>query len=244
MGQKVNPKGLRLGIIRTWDSKWFANKHQYKKLLHDDIRVREFVRKHFTEGHISLLEILRDANTVTLVIHTSRPGVIIGRQGEGIEKFQEILEKKFRPERFTITVKEIKNPDMDAYLVAENVAQQVTRRVAYRRAVKTAIQRTMEAGAKGVKVGVKGRLNGLEIARGETFTEGKIPLHTLRANIDYAYIPAWTSYGIIGVKVWIYKGEIFNRVSDMVKAERSEQTRSGSLPPPGRAAEGQPGTKF
>lgn len=222
MGQKVNPKGLRLGIIRTWDSKWFAGKHQYKKLLHDDIKVREFVRKHFKEGHISLIEILRDANTVNLVIHTSRPGVIIGRQGEGIEKFQEVLEKTFRPERFTISVKEIKNPDMDAYLVAENVAQQIARRIAYRRAVKTAIQRTMEGGAKGVKIGVKGRLNGLEIARGETFTEGKIPLHTLRANIDYAYIPAWTSYGTIGVKVWIYKGEIFSKVSEMVRAERSE----------------------
>jgi small subunit ribosomal protein S3 len=216
MGQKVNPKGLRIGIIRTWDSKWFANKNDYKKLLHLDIQIRKFVKKYFKEGHISRVEILRDANMTKLIIHSSRPGTIIGRQGEGIEKFQETLVKKFRPHKFNVSVKEIKNPDVDAYLVAENIARQITRRVSYRRAIRTAIQRAQESGAKGVKVGIKGRLNGVEIARSEMFTEGKIPLHTLRANIDYASFPAWTTYGIIGVKVWIYKGEVFNRVSEMV----------------------------
>lgn len=221
MGQKVNPNGLRIGIIRSWDSNWFAGKHQYKKLFHEDIKVRKFIKKYFKEGYISKVEILRDANMTSLIIHTSRPGAIIGRQGEGIEKFQELLQKKFRPQKFNVTVKEVKTPDLDAYLVAENIAHQVTRRVAYRRAIKSAVQRAMEAGAKGIKVGIKGRLNGVEIARGETFTEGKIPLHTFRANIDYGFYPSWTTYGTIGVKVWIYKGDVFTKVSEMV-AETSK----------------------
>lgn len=216
MGQKVNPKGLRIGIIRTWDSKWFANKAEYTKRLHLDIHLRQFIKDYFKEGHIARTEILKDANTTKLIIHTSRPGTIIGRQGEGVEKFQEVLEKKFGPHRFNVTVKEIKNPDVEAFLVAENIARQVTQRVSYRRAIKTALQRAMEAGAKGVKIGVKGRLNGVEIARSEMFTEGKIPLHTLRANIDFATFPAWTTYGVIGIKVWIYKGEVFNKVSELV----------------------------
>lgn len=216
MGQKVNPKGLRIGIINTWDSNWFAGKHQYRKMLHEDIEIRKFVKKHFKEGFISKVEILRDANMTSLIIHTSRPGAVIGRQGEGIEKFQESLERKFNPQKFNVTVKEIKTPDLDAYLVAENIAHQVSRRVSYRRAIKTAVQRSMEAGAKGIKVGIKGRLNGVEIARSETFTEGKIPLHTFRANIDYGFFPAWTTYGIIGIKVWVYKGEVFTKVSEMV----------------------------
>ena len=225
MGQKVNPKSLRIGIIGTWDSNWFAGKHQYKKLLHEDIKIRAFIKKYFKEGHISKVEILRDANTTSLIMHTSRPGAIIGRQGEGIEKFQEALQTTFRPKRFSVTIKEIKAPDLDAYIVAENIARQVTRRVSYRRACKSAMQRAMENGAKGVKIGIKGRLNGVEIARGETFTEGKIPLHTLRANIDYASFPAWTTYGIIGIKVWIYKGEIFNKLSDMVSESNKPETK-------------------
>ncbi len=216
MGQKVNPKSLRIGIIQSWDSNWFAGKHKYRKLLHQDLHIRKFIKTYFKEGHISKVEILRDANNTSLILHTSRPGAIIGRQGEGIEKFQKGLETKFRPQRFNVTVKEVKTPDLDAYLVAENIARQLTRRVSYRRAIKSAIQRSREAGAQGIKVGIKGRLNGVEIARAETFTEGKIPLHTLRANIDYGFFPAWTTYGIIGVKVWIYKGEVFNKVSEMV----------------------------
>src|SRR3990167_1950691 len=223
MGQKVNPKGLRLGIIRTWDSNWFAPKAQYKRLLHEDIQIRDFDRKHFKEGYIAKIEILRDANRTTLIIHTSRPGTVIGRQGEGIEKFQEILEGMFRQQKFSISVKEIKNPDLDAYIVAESITKQIARRVSYRRAVKTAIQRGMENGAKGIKIGVKGRLNGVEIARAETTSEGKIPLHTLRANVDYAYVPAQTTYGVIGVKVWIYKGEVFNKLSDMMAANAKNQ---------------------
>lgn len=224
MGQKVNPKGFRIGIIRTWDSKWFANKHQYKKLLKEDIDARKFVRKHFNEGYISRVEILRNANMTHLVIHTSRPGMIIGRQGEGIEKFQEVLEKHFKPKKFNVTVKEIKNPDLDAFLVAENISRQVVKRISYRRAIKTAIQRAMENGAKGIKIRAKGRLNGVEIARDETFTEGKIPLHTLRANIDYGYCPAFTTYGAIGIKCWIYKGEVFSTIAEMM----ADQTRNES----------------
>ncbi|KKR07792.1 MAG: 30S ribosomal protein S3, small subunit ribosomal protein S3 [Candidatus Peregrinibacteria bacterium GW2011_GWE2_39_6] len=224
MGQKVNPKSLRIGIIRNWDSNWFANKHQYRTLLYRDIEIREYIKKYFQEGFISKVEILRDANKTNLVIHTSRPGVIIGRQGEGIEKFQEALGKKFHGQKFEVTIKEIKNPDLDAYIVAENIGKQISRRVSYRRAVKTAIQRAMENGAKGIKIIVKGRLNGVEIARSETVTEGKIPLHTFRADIDYAYYPAQTTYGVIGVKIWIFKGEIFNKITEMV----SEETKSGT----------------
>jgi small subunit ribosomal protein S3 len=215
MGQKVNPKSLRIGVIRGWDSNWFANKHQYGDLLHEDIKIRKFVRKHFQEGYISKIEILRDASNTNLILHTSRPGMVIGRQGEGIEKFQELLQREFAPKKFSITVKEVKNPDVDAYLVAENISRQIARRVSYRRAIKTAIQRAMQNGAKGIKINVKGRLNGVEIARSETITEGKIPLHTLRADIDFANVGAPTTYGMIGVKVWIYKGDVFNRISEM-----------------------------
>jgi len=216
MGQKVNPNGLRVGIIRSWDSKWFANKKQYRTNLHQDVLIRRFIKEYFKEGYIARVEIQRDANRTTLVIHTSRPGVIIGRQGEGIEKFEKTLGKKFGPTRFSVNVKEVKNPDVDSVLVAENIARQITRRVSYRRAVKTAIQRAMENGAKGIKVTVKGRLNGVEISRTESFSEGKIPLHTLRADIEFAHHGAWTTYGIIGVRVWIYKGEVFERVSELV----------------------------
>ena len=225
MGQKVNPKSLRIGIIQTWESNWFAGKHRYKKLLHQDLKIRTFIKEYFKDGHISKVEILRDANNTSLILHTSRPGAIIGRQGEGIEKFQKTLEKRFKPQRFNVTVKEIKNPDLDAYLVAENIARQLTRRVSYRRAVKTSIQRAIESGAKGIKIGIKGRLNGVEIARSETFTEGKIPLHTLRADIDYGFFPAWTTYGTIGVKVWIYKGEVFNKLSEMVSESFKPETK-------------------
>lgn len=228
MGQKVNPKGLRLGIIRTWDSNWFANKHQYKKLLHEDIEIRKFTKEHFVEGYIAKVEILRDANKTSLVLYTSRPGSIIGRQGEGIEKFQQALEKKFRAQKFNVSVKEIKNPDLDAYIVAENIAKQISRRVSYRRAMKTSLQRAMENGARGIKILVKGRLNGVEIARSEGVSEGKIPLHTLRANIDYAYVPARTTYGVIGVKVWIYKGEVFSRLSEMIAHEKTEKTQTST----------------
>lgn len=230
MGQKVNPKSLRVGIIRTWDSKWFANKHQYKKLLKEDIEARKFVKKHFTEGYISRVEILRDANTTHLIIHTSRPGMIIGRQGEGIEKFQETLEKHFKTKKFNVTVKEIKNPDVDSFLVAENISRQIVKRIAYRRAIKTAIQRAMENGAKGIKIRAKGRLNGVEIARDETFTEGKIPLHTLRANIDYGYCPAFTTYGAIGIKCWIYKGEVFGSISEMVADQTRNEAKNEDRP--------------
>lgn len=223
MGQKINPKGFRIGVIRSWDSNWFANKQQYKKLLHEDIRIREMIHDYFKEGFISKVEILRNANVVNLTIHTSRPGSIIGRQGEGIEKFQEALGKKFHPQKFSVSVKEIKNPDIDSTIVAENIAKQISRRVPHRRAIKTAIQRAMESGAKGIKVIVKGRLNGVEIARSETYTEGKIPLHTLRANIDYVYMPSQTTFGVIGVKVWIYKGDVFMKVSEMMAEEKANQ---------------------
>lgn len=210
MGQKVNPISMRLGIIRDWDSRWFANKRDYKKLLHEDIEVRKHITKTLKDAGVSRIEILRNANQVTLNIHTSRPGIVIGSQGASIEKLRTELEKKFNG-KFQINIKEIKKPYHDAHIVAELVANQIERRMPHRRACKTALDRAMESGVKGIKIRVGGRLNGVEIARSQFFTQGKIPLQTFRANIDYACIHARTSYGTIGVRVWIYLGEIFNQ---------------------------------
>lgn len=210
MGQKINPIGLRIGIIRSWDSKWFADKKNYAKILHQDLELRKFIAKKLAEGSISQVEIQRNANLVTLNIHTSRPGVVIGSQGASIENLRKELEAKFH-EKFNINIKEIKKPYQDATILAELIGKQVEKRIPYRRACKMSIERSMESGAKGVKVNVAGRLNGVEIARSEFFSAGKIPLQTLRADIDYAYYRAITTYGTIGVKVWVYHGEIFNK---------------------------------
>lgn len=208
MGQKVHPIGLRVGIIRSWDSKWFADKKNYAKLLHQDLAVRKVLEKKLAEAGVSQIEIHRTLNQVMLYIHTSRPGVVIGSQGTAIEDLRQFLERKFH-EKFNITIKEIKKPYLDAKILAELVGKQVERRIPYRRAAKMAIERTMENGARGVKIALAGRLNGVEIARSEFFSAGKIPLHTFRADIDYALYHAVTTYGTIGVKVWVYKGQIF-----------------------------------
>jgi len=210
MGQKVNPIGLRIGINRTWDAKWYANKKKYAKTLHQDIAVEKMLRKKMVDSGVSKIEILRTANSVTINIHTSKPGIIIGRGGETIEALREELEKKFN-NKFTVNIVEIKQPAIDSYLVADSIAKQIEKRISYRRAAKMAIEKALEAGALGVKVRASGRLNGVEIAREEFYAKGKIPLHTLRSNIDYAYVPAVTTYGTIGVKVWIYKGDIFKK---------------------------------
>ncbi|KKQ71957.1 MAG: 30S ribosomal protein S3, small subunit ribosomal protein S3 [Candidatus Peregrinibacteria bacterium GW2011_GWC2_39_14] len=210
MGQKVNPNIIRIGITKSWDSKWFATKKSYSTLLHKDIEVKKYLEKRLKENAISRIEILRSPTKVTLVIYTAKPGTIIGHQGEMIEELRAELEKKFN-EKFGIEIKEIRQPATDARLIAESIAQQVEKRISYRRAAKMALEKAMDAGALGVKVYASGRLNGVEIARNELFIKGKLPLQTFRANIEYAYVPALTTYGIIGLKVWVYKGDIFKK---------------------------------
>jgi len=206
VGQKIHPHGLRLGIIKTWDAKWYAGK-DFAANLHEDLKIRKFIKtKAFTAG-VSKVVIERAANRVKVVIHTAKPGMIIGRGGAGIEELKKNL-KTLTGKQVDINIAEIRQPDVDAQLVAENIAAQLERRIAFRRAMKQSIQRTMRMGAKGIKVMCGGRLGGAEIARSEAAREGSIPLHTLRADIDYGTAEAHTTYGLIGVKVWIYKGEI------------------------------------
>ncbi|MGI6091789.1 MAG: 30S ribosomal protein S3 [Veillonellaceae bacterium] len=206
MGQKVNPHGLRLGIIKTWDAKWYADK-DYAANLHEDLKLRKYIKaKLFTSG-ISKVEIERAANRVKINIHTAKPGMVIGRGGSGIEALKAGL-KKLSDKHIDINIVEVKQAELDATLVAENIASQLERRIAFRRAMKQSVSRTMRMGAKGIKVMVGGRLGGAEIARSESYREGSIPLHTLRADIDYGTAEAHTTYGRIGVKVWIYKGEV------------------------------------
>jgi len=206
LGQKVNPHGMRLGIVKTWDAKWFAGK-DYAENLHEDIRIRTELMKSLKEAGIARVETERLKNRLRLTIHTAKPGMVIGRQGSNIELLKKDL-KKMTDANVDINIQEIKQPDMDATLVAENIASQLERRIAFRRAMKQCVGRTMRMGAKGIKVKVGGRLGGAEIARSESYREGSIPLHTLRADIDYGTAEAHTTYGRIGVKVWIYKGEV------------------------------------
>ena len=205
MGQKTNPIGLRLGINRSWDSVWFDEK-DYAAKLHEDIILRNYINNRLSHASISRIEISRTPKRVTVTIHTARPGIVIGRGGTEVEELKAEL-KKYMGYDVNINVSEIKRPGLRAELVGQNIAQQLEKKVNYRRAVKKAIQSTMSMGAEGIRVCVAGRLNGNEIARRETYREGRVPLHTLRANIDYTITESQTSYGIIGVKVWIYTGE-------------------------------------
>ena len=206
MGQKVNPHGLRVGIVKDWDAKWYADK-DYAENLHEDVKIRNFLKKTLFIAGISRIEIERTNKRIKLVIHTAKPGMVIGRGGAGIEDIRKAL-KRFTDKQIDVNIAEIKQADMDAVLVAENIAGQLERRIGFRRAMKQAVGRTMRLGANGIKVMVSGRLGGAEIARSESYREGSIPLHTLRANIDYGTAEAHTTYGCIGVKVWIYKGEV------------------------------------
>lgn len=222
MGQKVNPHGLRIGIIKTWDAKWYADK-EFANFLHEDVKIREFLKKKLYTAGVSRIEIERSANRVKVIIHTAKPGMVIGRGGAGIEQLKQTL-KKMTGKTVDVNIAEIKQAELDATLVAENIAAQLEKRIAFRRAMKQSIQRTMRMGAKGIKVTVGGRLGGAEIARTESTRDGSIPLHTLRADIDYGTAEAHTTYGIIGVKVWIYKGEVLPAVKKPAAAvEGSEQ---------------------
>lgn len=206
MGQKVHPKGLRIGIIKDWDAKWYADK-EYGTLLHEDLKIRRYIKKKLYQAGISSVEIERTANRVKVSVHTAKPGIVIGRGGTEVEKLRKDLEQ-ISGRQVNLNIVEIKKPELDAQLVAENVAAQLEKRISFRRAMKQAVARAMRLGAEGIKIMCSGRLAGAEIARTEWYAEGKVPLHTLRADIDYGFAEANTTYGKIGVKCWIYKGEV------------------------------------
>ncbi|ENH97785.1 30S ribosomal protein S3 [Gracilibacillus halophilus YIM-C55.5] len=212
MGQKVNPTGLRVGVIRDWESKWYAGK-DYADLLHEDIKIREYIEGRLTDGAVSQIDIERAANRVNISISTAKPGMVIGKGGSEVEVLRKAL-NQLTGKRVHINIVEVKQPDLDASLVAENIARQLENRVSFRRAQKQSIQRAMRAGAKGIRTQVSGRLGGADMARVESYSEGTVPLHTLRADIDYDTAEADTTYGKLGVKVWIYRGEVLPTKSD------------------------------
>jgi small subunit ribosomal protein S3 len=225
MGHKIHPVGMRLGITRTWDSRWFEKKH-YIDWLHEDVAIRKFFNRWMRSAAISRIEIERRANQARVIVNTAKPGIIIGKRGVGIEDIRKSLEQ-LTGKNVQVNVMEIKHPELDARLVGQNIVDQLEKRIAFRRAMKQAISRTMKAGARGVKVQVSGRLGGAEIARTERNADGKVPLHTLRADIDYATVEAFTTFGRIGVKVWIYRGEVLPEQprGDGVRPERGERRR-------------------
>ena len=218
MGHKVHPTGIRLGISKDWNSKWYANKREYAQYLTADLKVREMLHKKLAQAGVSKIQIERPAKTARITIHTARPGVVIGKKGEDIEKLRKDVSKMMGVPAH-INVSEVRKPEMDAQLVAESIAQQLERRIMFRRAMKRSVGNAMRLGALGIKVNVAGRLNGAEIARSEWYREGRVPLHTLRADIDYGFAQAKTQYGIIGIKVWIYKGEVFDLAAANVESK-------------------------
>ncbi|MBI4708461.1 MAG: 30S ribosomal protein S3 [Candidatus Omnitrophica bacterium] len=224
MGQKVNPIVLRLGFIRNWDSRWFAKAKDYPRFVKEDYDIRKFIKTNFKQAAVSKIIIERLANKIKIRILTARPGIIIGRHGADIERLRGNLNKMVNNE-IAIDIEEVKNPSLDAQLVSENIAMQLEKRVAFRRAVKRAMEQSMNSGAKGIRVSCSGRLNGAEMSRTETYKQGKVPLQTLRADIDYGFAEALTTYGLIGVKVWIFKGEILTKrgsVSTQAQAVKKE----------------------
>ena len=228
MGQKVNPVGLRLGINRTWDSRWFASGAAYPRMLHEDIEIREYLKKRLAQAGVSRIIIERPAKKARVTIHTARPGVVIGKKGADIEVIRKDLSKMTGNE-VHLNIVEIRKPEIDAQLVAENIAQQLERRVAFRRAMKRAVQSAMRLGAEGIRITCAGRLGGAEIARMEWYREGRVPLHTLRADIDYGVTTAFTTYGTCGVKVWIFKGEILEH-DPMAQDKKMAEGDSGRPP--------------
>lgn len=209
MGQKVHPTGIRLGIVKDWTSRWYANSQNYPILLLQDLKVREYIKHKLAHASVSRVQINRPANNANITVHTARPGIVIGKKGEDIDVLRQEISKMMGVP-VQLNVEEIRKPELDAYLVAESIAQQLEKRIMYRRAMKRAVTNTMRLGAEGIKITVAGRLNGAEIARTEWYREGRVPLHTLRADIDYGTAEAKTTYGIIGIKVWIFKGEVFD----------------------------------
>ncbi|MBS0431241.1 MAG: 30S ribosomal protein S3 [Proteobacteria bacterium] len=229
MGHKVNPVGIRLGISKDWNSKWYAPKREFAHNLVADLKVRELLKTRLAQAGVSKIQIERPAKNARITIHTARPGVVIGKKGEDIEKLRKDVSDIMGVPAH-INVNEVRKPELDAQLVAESIAQQLERRIMFRRAMKRSVQNAMRLGGLGIKVNVAGRLNGAEIARSEWYREGRVPLHTLRADIDYGFAEAKTTYGVIGVKVWIYKGEIF----DFSQVGQVKEDERESAPPPRR----------
>jgi len=227
MGQKVHPVGIRLGISADWNAKWYASKKDFPNLLNSDIQVREYLRKKLANANVSRIQIERPTGSANITIHTARPGVVIGKKGADIEVLRKEVAKiiGLHVNSVKVNIEEIRKPELDAKLVAESIAQQLERRVMFRRAMKRSIQNTMRMGAQGIKIKIAGRLNGAEIARSEMYHEGRVPLHTLRADIDYGTHEALTTYGILGIKVWIYKGEVFDLYKDL---ESKDATNAGA----------------
>jgi len=224
MGQKVHPTGFRLGISTDWTSKWYANTSDFADFLDEDLKIREFLRKKLSQAAVSRIQISRPAKAVAVTIHSARPGIIIGKKGEDIEKLRIEVASLVSAHinNVKINIEEIRKPELDAQLVAEGVASQLERRVMFRRAMRRSVTNAMRIGAEGIKINVSGRLNGAEIARNEWYREGRVPLHTLRANVDYGFAEALTTYGILGVKVWIYKGEVFDlEAKDSAKGKQA-----------------------
>ena len=224
MGQKVNPVGLRVGINRTWDSRWYADKREYGHLLHEDIRIRRFLQKRLVQAGVSRVVIERPAKKARVTIYTARPGLVIGKKGADIEKLRQSL-SMMTGNDVHLNIVEIRKPEIDAKLVAENICNQLERRIAFRRAMKRAVQSAMRLGALGIRINCGGRLGGAEIARTEWYREGRVPLHTLRADIDYGEATAFTTYGTCGVKVWVFKGEIMER-DPMAQDKRNQNTQT------------------
>ena len=224
MGQKVHPTGIRLGIVKKHTSVWFAEGEEYANNLLNDLQVREFVKKKLANASVSRVDIERPAKTAKITIYTARPGIVIGKKGEDVEKLRsELTQKMGIPVQ--INIEEIRKPDLDAQLVADSVAQQLERRVMFRRAMKRAVQNAMKSGAEGIKIQLSGRLGGAEIARTEWYREGRVPLHTLRADIDYASVRAETTYGTIGIKVWIFRGEVLGGMEQVQQEEQQKQSK-------------------
>jgi small subunit ribosomal protein S3 len=224
MGQKVHPTGFRLGIATDWTSKWYANTSDFADFLDEDLKIRNFLRKKLSQAGVSRIQISRPAKAVAVTIHSARPGIIIGKKGEDIEKLRVEVASLVSAHinNVKINIEEIRKPELDAQLVAENVASQLERRVMFRRAMRRSVTNAMRIGAEGIKINVSGRLNGAEIARNEWYREGRVPLHTLRADVDYGFAEALTTYGILGVKVWIYKGEVFDlEAKDSAKGKQA-----------------------
>ena len=227
MGQKVNPTSLRLGINRTWDSRWYADKNDYGDMLHADLKIREYLKKRLAQAGVSRIIIERPAKKARITIHTARPGVVIGKKGADIETLRRELQKMTGSE-VHLNIVEIRKPELDATLIAEGIAQQLERRVAFRRAMKRAVQSAMRLGAQGIRINCAGRLGGAEIARTEWYREGRVPLHTLRADVDYGEGTAHTTYGACGIKVWVFKGEILEH--DPMAQDKRAQDQAGGAP--------------
>ena len=229
MGNKVNPIGLRLQVNRTWDSRWYADGKEYGSLLHEDLRIRDFIKRKCANAGVSRVVIERPHRKCRVTIHSARPGVIIGKKGADIERLRKEVAKLTRSE-LHLNIVEVRKPEIDAQLVGENIAQQLERRVAFRRAIKRAVQNAMRMGALGIRINAAGRLGGAEIARTEWYREGRVPLHTLRADIDHAHVEAKTAYGVIGIKVWIFKGEIMEH-DPSARDRRQQQLQEGAARP-------------